>query len=158
MLYYAMVHSHIVYCINIYSCATTTHLEKIRLKQKEAIRIITNSGYRDHTQPLFANTSILPLDKLIKYHSLKFMHNYHFRNLPFSFSEMWTTNRDRNPAYNLRNADDLFVPHHKLATLKRMPWFNFPRIWNQEDIAKYNPIAHQYFSSVKTALLLSLNR
>ena len=158
MLYYAMVHSHIVYCINIYSCATKTHLEKIRLKQKEAIRIITNSGYRDHTQPLFANMSILPLDQLIKYHSLKFMHNFHFRKLPFSFSEMWLTNRNRNPAVNLRNADDLFVPHHKFATLKRMPLFTFPRIWKHEDIAKYNPIPHQYFNSVKTALLLSLNR
>ena len=157
MLYFAMVHSHIVYCINIYSCATTTYLEKIRLKQKEAIRIITNSGYRAHTQPLFANMSILPFDQLVKYHQLKFMHNFHFRKLPFSFAEMWTTNRARNPLLNLRNADDLFVPHHKLATLKRMPHFNFPRIWNQENIEKFNPILHQFLNSVKTALFLSLN-
>jgi hypothetical protein len=33
-LYYAMIHSHLVYCINIYSCATDTCLNKLKLKQK----------------------------------------------------------------------------------------------------------------------------
>jgi hypothetical protein len=155
-----MVHSHIVYCINIYSCATTTNLDKIRLKQKEAIRIITNSQYRAHTIPLFADMSILPLDQLIKYHSLKFMHSFSFNNLPFSFSEMWIKNRARNQNLNLnlRNAEDLFVPPHKLATLKRMPLFNFPRLWNQENNSKNNPVLHQYLKSVKRALFSTLNR
>jgi hypothetical protein len=35
LLYYAMVHSHLSYCINIYSCANTTNLHKLRVKQKE---------------------------------------------------------------------------------------------------------------------------
>ncbi len=38
------------------------------------IRIISNAGYRDHTAPLFAQLKILPLDQLIKYSALKFMH------------------------------------------------------------------------------------
>ena len=32
-LYYAMVHSHLSYCINVYSCANTTALQKLRVKQ-----------------------------------------------------------------------------------------------------------------------------
>jgi hypothetical protein len=76
MLYFVMVHSHIVYCINIYSCANTTSLNKLRIKQKEAIRIISNAGFREHTAPLFAQLSILPLDQLIKLHILKFMHSF----------------------------------------------------------------------------------
>ncbi len=52
-LYFAMVHSHIVYCMSIYSCAYSTSLNKLRVKQKEAIRIICNAGYREHTAPLF---------------------------------------------------------------------------------------------------------
>ncbi len=28
-------------------------LQRLRIKQKEAIRVINNAGYRDHTQPLF---------------------------------------------------------------------------------------------------------
>ncbi len=51
-LYYAMVHSHLSYCINVYSCANTTDLQKLRIKQKEALRVITLAGYRDHTKNL----------------------------------------------------------------------------------------------------------
>ncbi len=48
-MYFAMVHSHTSYCINVYSCANVTTLNKLVLKQKEAIRIICNAGDRDHT-------------------------------------------------------------------------------------------------------------
>ncbi len=60
-----MVHSHIVYCLSIYSCANISSLNKLKLKQKEAIRIICNSGFRDHTAPQFDRLKILTLDKLI---------------------------------------------------------------------------------------------
>jgi hypothetical protein len=124
-LYYAMIHSHLTYCINVYSCANSTSLNKLRVKQKEAIRIITNSGYRDHTAPLFAQLKILSLDQLIKYNALKFMHSYHHNLLPVAFHQMWISNRERNPERALRNADQLYVPPHHFATLKRLPLFNF---------------------------------
>ncbi len=54
MLYFAMIHSHIMYCICIYSCANTTSLNPLRIKQKAAVRVIANAGYRAHTAPLFA--------------------------------------------------------------------------------------------------------
>jgi len=75
-LYYAMIHSHIAYCINIYSCASATVLNKLIVKQKEAIRVICLAKYRDHTNPLFKRLGILPLNELIRYSSLKFMHKY----------------------------------------------------------------------------------
>ena len=65
-----------------------------RIKQKEAIRVINNAGYRDHTQPLFKKNKILPLDSMIKYSNLRFMHSYFHHNLPFSFEQLWIPNRD----------------------------------------------------------------
>ncbi len=53
MLYDAMINSHIVYCNNVYGCDNQTSLQKLKVKQKEAIRIISNVGYREHTNPLF---------------------------------------------------------------------------------------------------------
>jgi hypothetical protein len=76
MLYFSMVHSHLSYCINVYGCANTTALNSLRLKQKAAVRIVCNAGYRDHTAPLFKQLGILPLNELIKYSNLKFMHNF----------------------------------------------------------------------------------
>ncbi len=75
-----------------------------------AVRIISRAKYRDHTAPLFANLEILPLDELITYHRLKFMHSYHFQKLPISFAQLWRTNAERNPERVLRNAHDYFIP------------------------------------------------
>jgi len=155
-LYFAMVHSHLVYCINVYSCATDTCLNRLILKQKEAIRLIGNAGFRDHTAPLFAQLKILPLTQLIKYSICKFMHSFTHNLLPFSFNQMWVTNRTRNPERVLRNADHLYIPHHNYASLKRMPLFNFPRIWNTEDDSKLIPIQHRYLKIVKNNCLPNL--
>jgi hypothetical protein len=141
LLFYVMMHSHLSYCINIYSCAITTNLQKLRVKQKEAIRIICNAGYRDHTIPLFISKKILPLNEMVKFATLKFMHSYtHKKNkLPLSFHETWTLNLNRNPNCLLRNANDLFVPAHHFATVKRFPLFTFPLVWNEETERKYIP-------------------
>jgi hypothetical protein len=63
-LYFAMVHSHLIYCLSVYSCATSTSLNKLRVKQKEAIRAICHAGHREHTAPLFKQLKILPLKVL----------------------------------------------------------------------------------------------
>ncbi len=122
-MYFAMVHSHISHCINVYSCANITTLNKLVLKLKEAIQIVCNAGYRDHTSPLFKQQGILPLTDLIKFSNLKFMHKFSYNRLPISFSEMWVTNRARNPNVIQRNADDLYVPAHHFATTKKIPIF-----------------------------------
>ncbi len=54
-LYYALVHSSITYCMNVYGSANKTTLTPLFLKQKKAIRIIAKANYRDHTGPLFAD-------------------------------------------------------------------------------------------------------
>jgi len=152
MLYFAMVHSHIVYCMNVYGCANKTALEKLRIKQKQAIRIITNSGFRDHTEPLFAKLNIMNIDMLIKYSALKFMHNYVNRKMPLSFANTWITNRERLPNRELRNADDFYIWPHNYATLKRMQLFNFPKLWNETENHKQNPVLSQFLSSTKKLL------
>jgi hypothetical protein len=121
-----MIHSHLVYCMNVYSSANMTSLNRLRSKQKEAMRIICNAGYREHTAPLFAQLKILSLDQLMHFNILKFMHGFTHNKLPMSFHRMWTTNRERFPDRILRNAENLFIPSHNYATLKRMPIINFP--------------------------------
>jgi hypothetical protein len=58
-----------------------------------------------------------------KIYAYGFTHNL----LPFSFRGIWITNRERIPERELRNADQLYVPQHNYATLKRMPLYSiFP--------------------------------
>jgi hypothetical protein len=157
-LYFAMVHSSLIYCINVYGCANKTALTPLFLKQKQAIRIISNSGYRDHTAPLFQQLNILPLEQLIYYSKIKFMHNYTFNKIPPSFRGMWPTNRQRNLIHELRNAEDLHVPAHRIELVKRLPFVSFPAAWNSEDDSKLNPVQHIYLKKLKKSLLNNLDQ
>jgi hypothetical protein len=155
-LYFAMVHSHISYCINVYGGANQTNLSRIEIKQKQAIRVITNSGYRDHTAPIFKEQQILPLEKLITFNRLKFMHNFIHNKLPLSFAETWRKNRERNPNFNLRNADDLYVPPHRVELVKKLPLCAFPSTWNAAPECKNNPVIKQFVREMKSHLLNSI--
>jgi hypothetical protein len=155
-LYFSMVHSNLSYGISIYGCANTTNLEKLRKMQKKAIRLICNANFRAHTTPLFKEQKILPLDKLIEYSRIKFMHNFHFNQLPISFAETWRSNAERNPDRILRNADDLYIPAHRVEFVKRLPLHSFPLAWNSAPGEKLNPRQHIYLKDLKNHMLASL--
>jgi hypothetical protein len=84
------------------------------------------------------------------------MHNYYFQKLPPSFSNIWQTNAARNPIRELRNANDYFIPQHRVEIVKRMPLYAFPCVWNSENNEKLNPIQPAYLKSLKKRLLLNL--
>jgi hypothetical protein len=152
-LYYSMIHSNIAYGINVYGCANTTTLEKLRKKQKQAIRTICNANYRAHTAPLFREQKILPLDQLITYSNIKFMHSFVHKKLPLSFNYTWQTNEERNPVRVLRNINDLYIPAHRVEFVKRLPLFSFPAKWNNAPGDKSNPRTPVYMNEVKNYLL-----
>ena len=151
-LYYSLVHSHLNYCISIYGCANKTNLSKIFLKQKQAIRIVTNSNYRANTSPLFKTLKILPLHKQITFAQTKFMHNFKFNKTPFSFNQTWITNHMRNPNLNLRNNDDFYIQPHRLESLKRLPLFQFPKLWNECGPIKHENNPSAFLRSLKSKL------
>jgi hypothetical protein len=151
-----MIHSNKVYCINVYGCANNSTLKPLVLKQKQAIRTISNAAYRDHTAPLFLQHQILPIAELIQYSKIKFMHSYMFGNVPPSFFEMWQTNRERNVMRVLRNADDIYVPPHRIELYKRMPLISFATAWNSVDDRKYNQSQKMFLNLLKSDLLAGL--
>jgi hypothetical protein len=84
------------------------------------------------------------------------MHNFTNRKLPLSFAETWIWNRDRNLGRNLRNADDLYVPPHNYASLKRMQLYSFPKLWNDHPVYKNNPSLSIFLKQTKNEMLAAL--
>ena len=103
-LYYALFHCHLVYAIEIWSCASWSNINELYLKQRAAIRIISNSTYNAHTQPLFNKLKILPLNLMVDFFKIKFMHSVIKKTAPISFHDIWPSNRDKrlmdNPGYD----------------------------------------------------------
>ena len=58
------------------------------------IRIINNSSYNSHTEPIFKSLSILPLTSLIAYFKIQFMFNFVNGELPGSFKSTWIRNEN----------------------------------------------------------------
>ena len=44
---------------------------------------------------------------------------------------MWLTNEQHENHYDLRDAHQLYIPFARTDHVKRMPYFSFPRIWNE---------------------------
>jgi hypothetical protein len=134
--------------------ATQTKLNTLFLKQKKAIRIVSNADYRAHTDPLFKIANVLPLHKLITFSKLKFMHRYINNKQPFSFTGMWNTNYQLNPNRQLRNANDFFVHWHRIELFKRSPLVSFAKTWNEcKLISKMDHRERPFMKELKRNLL-----
>jgi len=129
-LYFALIHPHLLYCINIVSCANKSNLKSLEKLQKKAIRIITKSKSNEHTGPLFSKVKILPFEKLILQAKLNFMHSIYYEYSPISFKNVFLKNNNRDVNYVLRNRDDYTVPYARTETFKKFPLYTFPSAWN----------------------------
>ena len=131
-IYYSLFHSHLIYAVQIYSSTNPNLLKQIYIKQKNAIRILSNAKYNDHTEPLFKNLKILPFPQLCEFFRIQFMQRYVQNFLPSSFDNTWITNRIRRgdeAQIQLRDDDDLHIPGARTKQLSFHPLVLFPKTW-----------------------------
>ena len=135
MLYYTLIHSHLIYSAPVLASLTHSLKNKLFIKQKKAIRIVCGKKSNSHTLPLFTRHNILPYPVLLKFYCIKFMWQYKCNKLPVAFSDIFPT---RNPAadvnYDFRNINDFFVPLVRKSRLEKLPLFNYPKLWNSLDL------------------------
>ncbi len=152
-LYFALIHSHLNYCVTLLSGLSQKNKSKIFNFQKKAIRIISKAKYRDHTGPLFRKENILPYDKLIQYACTMFMHSVHHKYAPKSFSSMFKP--VENQQINLRN-DQLKIfdlPFPRTEKFKKSPEYLLSDIWNKTDYNKFQPNRTTFSIYLKSTLM-----
>lgn len=122
-LYIARVLPHFQYCSPIWCNTNPAHLVLLITQQKIIIRVITNSGYFDHAQPLFKVTQILQLLDINKLHIAAFMYKpLNTEYVTTLLPQHPTRSRDRQPICSL--------PQHNLYLFKRSLAYSGPNIWN----------------------------
>jgi hypothetical protein len=133
-LYHSFIHSHLLYCLPIWSSCPKSYLEPLIKLQKKAIRIITGTKYNSHTADKFTKLNIMPLPQLADYSKLLFMYDYINDKLPLSFQETW---KRKNEVYNnIRNnrrmdGDHFYIPIIRFKSIEKLPYFCFPDLWNK---------------------------
>jgi hypothetical protein len=151
-LYTSFFHSHLLYCTNIYSCTSQTNINTLFKQQKKAVRILAGTSHTEHTEPLFKNLGILPLNKIITQAKHTFMHSIYYAYAPESFSNIWNTNALINPDLTLRNANDFTLPFPRIELIKKLPLYSLPLAWNSLGDVRYQHNRYTF----KMALLNSL--
>ena len=152
-LYFALVHSHLLYCLPIYCSTNKKNLDSLYTLQKKCIRTILNAKYNSHSAPLFTALNILPFPDLITQQILLIMHSIDKKYCRVNFEESFILNSNSvSHDYALRNANDYLLPHTRYESLKNFPFYSFPKIWNElepgfrsvtcKSIFKYNIKSH----------------
>ena len=152
ILYYSLVHCHIIYGIMVWGGAQT--INKIFILQKRAIRTICKRKYRDHTEPLFKKENILKINDVFKLHVNLFMYDYRQNHLPESFSNFFPNNLQRNPD-NSRRPNTCYCERPRTKFTSTLPKHNFPKMWNNTvaNIKELEITSRQQF---KTAMIKNL--
>ena len=99
--------------------------------QKKAIRLITKSKSNTPTLPLFSDLKILPLNHLITLTSGQLIHSIYHKYSPKALHNTWVTNNQREINQELRDANALYVPFARTEHVKKLPYFSFPKLWNE---------------------------
>ena len=116
MLYNSMILSHINYCILAWGYE---HSRLFKL-QKKSIRIISNSKYNAHTEPLFKRLKLLKIEHILKVNEIKFYYKYENLKLPDYFQKTSTrTTHNMNPEKNAHFSLNLNSAIHQHNTRSR---------------------------------------
>ena len=128
-LYNTLVLSHINYGITSWSSAGTVDKNRLHVLQKRALRAISNSDFRSHSNPLFIKYNQLKVFDLCNLNIGTFMYKYCNNLLPPAFNNMFTYNAD-NHNYNTRYASDFEYPNNKLEFSNKSICYQGVKIWN----------------------------
>ena len=117
--YCALIFPYLIYCNIIWGGAYPSHINKILLLQKRAIRIIHEAKFLDHTHQLFIQSNILKINEV---------HRYFCCLLAFK-------NKDKFPRslniVSTRNSNELQVTFQRLSVTQRSVTYAVPKYFNE---------------------------
>ena len=152
MLYNILILPYISYC-NILWATGKCLTNNILLLQKKAVRICTQSGFRDHTNPLFAKLKCLKVDDIHFLQTAMFMFRYNMGLLPISFYLMFQTNSAVH-SYSTRQASNIHLNNPRTALAYKSIRHSGPDIRNSlpqsvRDLQK----THNFKKTIKRILI-----
>ncbi len=102
-VYFAHIYSHIRYGLPIWgSMINESQRNKLYKFQKDAVRIILRAKYNSHSNPLFKELKIFPLEICLKSEMIKIGHNVCSKILPLPIRKLFTDKNEKSHGYNTR--------------------------------------------------------
>ena len=111
-VYHCLIYSHLQYCISSWVTASKSTLAPLFILQKRSIRLLTGSGYCEHTNPLFYRAKCLKLRDIYSLETAKLMYKIHNNVLSFANSDKF------NLIKNCYTHKDKIEPQKQLLSSK----------------------------------------
>ena len=108
LIYNSLILPHLQYGIMAWG-TKSGRLEKL---QKRALRIICNSKYNAHTEPLFKKLNLLKLSDIFKTRQARFYYRYINNEVPVYFQDIFSTNADFH-SHDTRSANEIRLTRTK---------------------------------------------
>ena len=122
---------------------------------KRDIRLCAGAHFRAHTDNLFQQLDILPLDKLINFKTRIFMHKLKNDLLPDTFSDYFVKFSQPH-VQNTRNANLYRLPLFKSTFSQRQSIkFNGAKLWNNFPVTVQNSSSLTQFKKLLKSVLSS---
>ena len=129
-LYYAFIYPHLTYCNQIWGTACSTYLNKLKILQKKAVRIIAGIRPRESSNPAFKSLNLLEFEDINTFLTGKLMFKVFHNKSPDTIQEIFTRNYDVH-SYNTRQAQQYHLPKVHKNIGKCNLRFHGPSIWNK---------------------------
>ena len=131
VIYFALVHPHLLYGLPIWGSIFPTYLQKLQRLQNKALDIISNCDPKTSTTPLFYQYKILKIQDLYYLEIAKIMHQYSNKHLPICFTSFFTqTSSIYSQSTRSNIGNDLYLPHFLSSQCQRSIKFQGAKIWN----------------------------
>ena len=103
-LYCAFIYPYLNYCNCIWENTYQSYLDPLIKLQKRAVRTICGTERNAHTECLFGELKVLNMSKLYVYCVQLFLFKYHHKQVPETFDEFYTLNRDVHTYFTRQSA------------------------------------------------------
>ena len=140
-IYFAFVHSHLLYGVELYANTGIRHLSKLITLNNEILGIIQNKAYNAPVKELYTAYTTLPIPQLHKQQLLLLVHKYYYRKhlLPEIFCDYFQFNQGMY-SYETRNKAALHLRSVNTTFGQRSIKFKGSFLWNKYRVVYYNNI------------------
>jgi hypothetical protein len=136
-LYNTLVLPHLNYGVLLWGWRS----ERLVKLQKRLVRIITNSRYNEHSDPLFKELKLLKATHISMLHELKFCFKLHHSLVPEYFLDFLPVRHSDTHRYRTRNSNNYVIPRVRHSFAKHSLRYKIPSILNNTDSSIIDKIA-----------------
>ena len=154
-IYFALIHSILIYCIEAYGNVSNSKLNPLSVKCNRLLRLLQCKPRCTPLRDLYSNFNILPINLLFNFHTLKFIHKCFYNNsfLPV-IVRTWFIRGNTLHSHNTRHCNSFIINSN--CNPKSLLFYG-PSLWANIPNYLQNDPSHSSFIRNLSIYLLNSN-